>query len=247
MKTAWGLVLLGLLSGLVSLVTSAPAGWLLARLDLPPAISGLALHGASGELCAGSGELMLRQRRLGRLEWRCGLGSLQSLLHGRLGLETRLMISPAADLTGQLVLGAGDRQSLVGLAGRVRVSELPFALPEASGDLVIEGLELELVAGRPAAGQGRVNWRDAALAGLDLGELRVELSTYDQTLRARLSGSGGEVAVDGSAELGPDGRYRLELAVTSLHGALPEGLDRLAGPLRREGEDRASLSLSGRL
>ena len=94
--------------------------------------------------------------------------------------------------------------------------------------------------GRPQRVQARFQWSDARLTApirLSLGTVRGRLAPVEggPDHRLELTGSDGQLAIDGDIRLEPNGRYHTDLLLTPAANAPPGLVDTLALFARREG------------
>ena len=111
----------------------------------------------------------------------------------------------------------------------------------AAGDLLARVDEALVGAdGRPRRVQARFQWSDARLTApirLSLGTVRGRLAPVQGSPdhRLELSGSDGQLAIEGDIRLEPDGRYHTDVLLTPAANAPPGLADTLALFARREG------------
>jgi general secretion pathway protein N len=244
--------LLGLVAYAVFLVVLLPAGlvWEQAR-DRGMVPHGVTAQGVTGTLWRGSvASLTLPNNMVvSEMTWTFRPAVL---LTGRLGWSISAR-PPDGHVQGRVAVGAGG----VSVSGaRADLDAASAAAPFLVLPIVIEGrlaLDLEHLAlgrdGQVRAASGVLGWLDAG-AGLPeavpLGDLRGELATGEGgALRLVVRDQGGPLIAEGTVEVGPGGRYRIDGVAGSRAGADP----RLAQALRMMGnpgpDGRTPIRLSG--
>lgn len=162
-----------------------------------------------------------------------------------------------AGLTGRGTLARG-------LGGDLRVRDALVRGPVAGvarafgglglqleGDLLGRIEDAALVDGRIERLAGRAEWSDAAITAplaLELGRVRVAVEAAEGRpgQRVTISSAGGALAIDGTVDLRPDGRYRADLRLRPAADA-PGGLRDTLGMIARRDGDAFRLRRSGRL
>lgn len=238
----------------VFLVVLLPAGlvWEQVR-DRGMVPAGVAVQGVTGTLWTGSAVAVTLPNNLvlSEVTWAFRPGALFT---GRLGWSLSAQ-PPGGHLQGRVAVGAGG----VSVSGtRADLDAASTAAPFLVLPIVLEGrlaLDLEHLAlgrdGQVRAASGVLGWLDAG-AGLPeavpLGDLRAELATGEEgALRLVVRDQGGPLIAEGTVEVGPGGRYRIDGVAGSRAGADP----RLAQALQMLGnpgpDGRTPIRLSGAL
>lgn len=244
--------LLGLFAYAVFLVVLLPAGLVWEQIRdrgmVPPGVSAQAV---AGTLWTGSmARLTLPNNMvLSEVTWAFRPGAL---LTGRLGWSLSAR-PPNGHVQGQVAVGAGG----LSVSGtRADLDAASTAAPFLVLPIVIEGrlaLDLQHLAlardGQVRAARGVLGWLDAGAGmpeAVPLGDLRAELAAgEDGALRLVVRDQGGPLIAEGTVELAPGGRYRVDGVAGSRGGADP----RLAQALRMLGnpgpDGRTPIRLSG--
>lgn len=248
--------LVGLACYLAFLVVLFPAAqaYRFAAEPLQKALPQLELGGLEGSVWNGRVDaLVYRKAWLGEVHWQL---SPLSLLLGKAQLKT-LLQSREGYLQSRIrtPLGGGDIE-MAEIEGRLPINELtrfvPY-LPVVLGGLVsfdLPGLALS-AEGRLLAAEGTVIWNQAAVRApqaLDFGDLQLVLHTEEQgRIVGEISDRGGPLKVEGTLELEPDGRYRVEAGVVAAADA-PAPLKQSLGLLGRpDAQGRYRLNYNGKM
>lgn len=233
-----GYVGVGVAAYVVFLVAGLPAAVVLQHAELPPEAG---WDQARGTVWAGGLEgPWWRGTRLDSLEWRFRPWRLAL---GEAAVQARLA-APGLELTGDVAFGLWSRRlSLSDWHGEgtgtgvARVLALPVGL-EGGFRLDLAGLTVPVE--EAPSGEGRLDWRDAAVTAgpsVGLGQVTAVLDDGRLGLEAR----GGEVEVDGHVELVAGPGYSLELLLvpTATAGQATIGLlESMAPSARRDGRHR---------
>lgn len=251
MKPVVGYVLLGLASFLIFLALLAPATLLADQFG--QRLSGFSAQAVEGSASRGSmSGVHWHGLRIDRLSWRW---RPLALLAGRLEFSLR-SDDPELMLTGDAAFGFNRRLQFRQLVGQLPVGRLGQLA--ASNKLPVDGVvafdlpALELNAsGWPLAAQGAVQLLNLrALLGqpLNLGDYRLQVEPAGADgIRGQLKDANAPLALDGTLNLTPDGRYRLNGQVAlreTGNAALRQALSLLGPP---GGDGRWTLNFSGAL
>lgn len=247
MKRILGYSLLGLVAFLLFLLLRAPATLVTGQIGAR--LSDFSVQDVEGTVIEGA---MLGARwrgaRIERLTWRWyPLALLLARLEFGLNAD-----DPEIKLTGNAVLGLSRRVRFRDLTGRMPLSRLG----NLAGNLPLQGTmelalpELDLsAAGRPLAARGTVR-----LLGLravlgqptSVGDFVIQLdSTGAEGVRGKIKDNGGPLALEGTLNLLPDGRYRFngQAAVRdAANQSLRQAMSLLGPP---GGDGRWALNFSG--
>lgn len=102
---------------------------------------------------------------------------------------------------------------------------IPNMLVQPVGLLELFIDDMAIVAGKPAALNGRLIWRDLGIQGegapLNIGDYQVEFSGASQKYKLRFSDLDASLEVDGKGDLGLDGRYGLDIKISSADAIEP--------------------------
>jgi hypothetical protein len=249
MKPVLSYGLLGLLAFLLSLALLAPATLVLDLLG--ERLPGFSARVAEGTATDGSVQgLRWRGAHFERLSWDWRpLALLVGWLEFKLDAD-----DPEAKLTGSAAVGWDGRWRFRDLAGRLPIAQLG-ALAGQSGlplqgvvEFSLRDLNLNSV-GRPQSAHGAVrllNLRATLGQPVNLGDFMVQLTEADREgIQGSIRDNDGPLALEGTFNLLPDGRYRFSghAAVRDPgNRALLQGMNLLGSP---DGEGRWALSLSG--
>jgi len=243
-----GLVTLGLVVYLLTLVLAAPAARVIEWVEP----GGATIEGASGRIWAGHAQrvridgmgLPLTDVRWDVQAWRLVTGELGSVIEAEaVGLDGR----------GYVGLGAGGTIRVADLTVRGPVAGLLEKLPypvAASGSLLARLESGSVVAGVPRGLRGRAVWSEArvqAPLAIRLGEVVADIEPEGEGQVIDVRARGGEVTVDGRISLEADGRYQIEMALTPTESAGGRVRDTLTLVARPDEQGRYVVRQSGRL
>lgn len=249
MKRVLGHGLLGLLAFLLFLVLLAPASLVADRIG--ERLPGFSAQTAEGTVTEGSmRDLRWRGVRIERLNWDWRpLALFTGWLEFRLDTD-----DPEAKLTGNAAVGWDRRWRFQDLAGRLPIAKLGILAgrPKLPLQGVVEFSLRDLylnAAGRPQSAYGVVhllNLRAILGQPLNLGDFVVQLAGADpEGIQGTIRDKDGPLALDGTFNLLPDGRYRFngQAAVRDPgNRALLQAMNLLGPP---GGDGRWALNLSG--
>jgi hypothetical protein len=135
----------------------------------------------------------------GRVEFRIALSSPDNRVRARLGTTF------SGTRYGRELVASLQPDRLINHYSPVTI--------HSSGALEVSLDSFEWIDGFPQAATGRVLWDDAAVLDpvvLVLGEVALDVRSTGEGLTATVVGP-GELGLDGTFELAPDGRYRVDL------------------------------------
>ena len=239
MKQTLGYVILGLVAYMLFLLWQFPAATAMGY--LAPRLPGLTVGDIEGQLLAGQAHRVGYQGvELEQVTWRW---RPLALLAGQAGVrlafrEPRVEINLDAGVNLDGRLRMGDLQGHLPLSRAMELLNLRGSPLEGRLELELERLELDPT-GRPQAAQGTVRLVQTHTNlgnPLELGAFRVELTSDETGIQGQVGDEGGPVAVAGTFELAPDGRYRFQGSVGTRDQADPR-LEQMLGLLGRPGPD----------
>ncbi|MBL8259278.1 MAG: type II secretion system protein N [Candidatus Competibacteraceae bacterium] len=250
MKSIWGYGLLGLAAFLIFLGLLAPATLLVDQFSRR--LSGFSAQTVAGSAARGSmSAIDWHGVRIERLSWRW---RPQGLLSGRLEFDLKAD-DPQMLLAGNAGFGFNRRLQFRQLSGQLPVEWLSRAV---SGKLPLDGIaEFKLpaldldAAGQPLAAQGVVqflNLRASLGQPVNLGDYRLQLEPAGADgISGQIKDANAPLALEGTLNLAPDGRYRLNGHVAlreTGNAALRQALNLLGPP---GGDGRWALNFTGAL
>ena len=249
MKSILGYGLLGLVAFLLSLVLLAPATLVIDLLG--ERLSGFSVRGVEGMATGGSVQgLRWRGTHIERLSW-----AWRPLALFAGWLEFRLDVGdPEAKLTGDAAVGWDRRWRFRDLAGHLSITKLGALAgqprPPLQGVVEFSLRDLYLnSAGRPQSAHGMVrllSLRATLGQPLNLGDFTAQLTEADpEGIQGTIRDNDGPLALEGTFNLLPDGRYRFggHAAVRDPgNRALLQAMSLLGSP---GGDGRWALNLSG--
>ena len=208
-------IISGIIAYLVFLVISVPAAPVLSQLQRY--IPAMSIQGVSGSLWNGrAAEITInRQQTLNNTSWRLNGWPLfkgevsahisthyqQQAVSGDFGLD------PSGKITAHNVSASMEAATLAQLA------RLPLAELDGSVSLKIDQLEWQQ--GRVPRISGRLQWNNAAVSVSEtahLGDVSIALTENEKSpLQAIISNRGGEIKLEGTANVSEDGNYSLKL------------------------------------
>lgn len=202
---------------LVSLLALFPAA-LAARWFVPP-IPGLVLGATEGTVWDGRAHnVEYRGLNAGTLRWSVRPLSLLAL---RLTADVQVTRGGGEDISATATISPDGAIHVRNLRGGLAIAELEQAqlVPKnfASGALLVNVDELEIVDGRPATAIGRLGLtglRSPLLPDVNLGDYSANLQTDVNGVAAEFSELEAPISVEGNALLRPDGRYTVSGHIT---------------------------------
>ncbi|WP_018716557.1 type II secretion system protein N [Arhodomonas aquaeolei] len=217
-----GLLALFLLGALVTTAITLPArvAWSVAG-DIVP----VRLHEPEGTVWSGRATgLTYRGTTLHGVEWRIHPAAL---LGGRLEATLRAR-GDNGDLAAQLAAAPGGRVEVRDALARLDVDTVLDWARRGGLAFTVDGIldatlrRLVVDGRRPVTADGRLRWESAALnlgERYPLGTLTLDLAPGGNGgIDATLSAEGGVFAVDGEADVAPDGTFRARMEVTPRPG-----------------------------
>lgn len=213
MKRISGYVLLGLTAFLLFLLLQAPATLLTDRIGTH--LAGFSVQGTEGSVIEGAMQgVRWRGVRIERIAWRW---LPLALFVGRLEFSLKTT-DPEIKLTGHAAIGLNQLTRLRDLTSRLPLSRLGSLV--GAVNLPFDGIteldlhELDLnAAGRPLAALGTVrmlNLRVNLGQPLNLGDYEIRFDSQDaKEIQGKIKDNNAPLAVEGTLNLSPDGRYRL--------------------------------------
>jgi len=241
--------LLGVLAFLVSLLLLAPANLVTDR--LAERLTGFSMQAVEGLATGGSARgVRWRGVRIERLDWNWqALALLTGWLEFRLDAD-----DPEIELNGRVGVNPGRRLRLRDASGQLPLARLgalvgPAKLP-LQGVVKFNLRELSLnAAGQPQTAEGVVYLLDARTTlgqPLNLGDFTVRLTpATPEGIQGAVRDNDGPLALEGTLNLLPDGRYRFtgQAAVRDAgNPALRQAMNLLGPP---GGDGRWALNFSG--
>lgn len=250
MRLTAKLVALAISVYLAGLIARFPAS--LAIAWFVPATPGLVLGAADGTIWQGRiASIEYRGWNIGTADWSLepfALFGLAVAADVKLERPGQGLLSAAVRATGAGRIEISDLQGAITLADLSRAKLVPGNI--ATGDVILNVENLELLNGRPVAADGRLglaNLRSALLPGVALGNYEGELATTDAGIAASFREVEAPLRVAGQGQLGADGRYTVSGSITpsaETPDALRRGLALLGQP---DASGRYSFSFSGQL
>ncbi len=247
MKTGVRLGLVIAAAYLVSLLFTVPAAQMYAALrnKLPT----LALYGVTGSVWSGTADLVQYQNlALHNLHWTV---SPWPLLMGRLEMHLRLE-DRALRADGRLGQTLGGDAYAEELNGELPLSALQGLLPlplRVDGHARLGNVSLRYADGKLSSASGQVDLTGISTPApvLTLGGFRLEFVTTAHGIKANLSDVDSPLALQGTALLKPDGRYRFTGTLAARRDAPPTlgQYLKLLGPTGPDG--KVKIDTSGQL
>lgn len=202
------------IAGLIALFPAPLA----ARWFVPP-VPGLVLGAAEGSIWHGQvNNVEYRGWNAGKLEWSVRPLSLLGL---RLSAGVEITRGGGNDISAIATITPAGKIVITNLRGGLAIAELEQAqlVPRnfASGALLVNVDELEIVDGRPVTATGRLGLtglRSPLLPDVPLGDYSASLQTGINGIAAEFSELEAPISIDGNALLHPDGRYTVSGHIT---------------------------------
>jgi hypothetical protein len=244
-----GYSLLGVLAFLLSLLWLAPATLVTDR--VAERLPGFSVQAAEGLATEGSARgVTWRGVRIDRLNWNW---QALALLSG--WLEFRLDASdPDLKLAGKLGVNPGRRLRWRDASGQISLARLStlagYAKPPLQGVAEFKLGDLSLnAAGRPQTAEGVIHLRNTRVTlgqPLNLGDFTLQLApAQPEGIQGKVKDHNGPLALEGTLNLLPDGRYRFtgQAAIRDAgNPALQQAMSLLGPP---GGDGRWALNYSG--
>ncbi len=248
-----GLLLLGLLAFVVTIVWKFPAAGVLPHVNTNP----VSVTGVSGSLWSGSARQVSSPRApvaLSNVDWRV---QPEKLLSGNTG----------AKLDFEVLGGDGSVEVARNLAGQISVSNgklqipaqeleqfLPLPVAEFGGRVIADIESLELENNLLKRTRGTVVWRNATVSGAlqaRLGQIVLdivpELQEGVQNHRGKLTNQDGELEIDGDLSIDPAGNYRADIRLKPLPDTPPEVISVLSLVGRQSGDGSYRIRNNGNI
>ncbi len=210
-------ILSAILAYLVFLIALVPAAPVLALVqNYVPAFS---VQGVSGSLWTGKAATIsinhqhtLTSNSWQFNGWRLFLGELSLDLTSQ--YQQRLLSTELAlQLSGQLT--ARDIKASISAATLAQLAQLPLA--ELGGEISLQFERLVWKASQVPRAIGILRWHNASITvaeTADLGNVSIVLTEgVAQPVLARISNQGGQIKLDGEANVGEDGEYHAQLTM----------------------------------
>lgn len=238
-----GLILVGILTLIIGLVVTLPARVAFSWVSLPF----VSLNGVQGTVWSGTArEFSTNGVYLRDLQWRAR--PLQ-LLTGKLAYQ----------VSGSPVSGFFDSEVAIELGGKLTLRNLTASVPlqmleRAAGIRGLRGSaslqfeRLQLVAGRPAAMEGRIETTDVVvplLARASLGGYRADFFTQNNGIVASVEDTDGVYDLAGSLQVNSDRSYQFLGKVMAKPGTSKELADKLDVLLPADEAGRKELRFDG--
>jgi len=216
-------IISGIIAYLVFLIVSIPAAPVMAQIqNHVPTIS---IQGVSGSLWNGSAAAITvnQQHTINNTHWqingwRLFTGTLSAHIETRYQQQDfsgDFGIRPAGSVLAKDVSARLDAATLTQLA------QIPLA--KLSGTIAIQLDRLEWQPEQVPRITGSVDWNDAAVTVAEearLGNLKINITqSDDQPVHATFSNTGGDIKLDGEANVSEDGAYTLDLNLVPSQGA----------------------------
>jgi len=220
MKKIWKYLLFFLLCFAFALAVNLPIRQLLAHIKLPDTV---AFGGVEGTVVRGwAREVYIEQFVLRDVSYRFKPSCL-----------------PLLKLCFQIEYEQGvGRVAYDLLNGDTEISQARFEYQAADLAVIIPNLlvqpvgllelfvdDMAIVAGKPAALNGRLIWRDLGVeeegTPLNLGDYQVDFSGALQKYKLKFNDLDASLEVDGKGDLGLDGRYDLDIKISSADAIEP--------------------------
>lgn len=196
---------------LVFLLVTFPANMTYSMLEqrLPPQLK---LYGVTGSIWGGQAELAVWQgKRIERIKWQLHpasmiLGQLSATVSAKQGKHY---------LQGDIGFSSSSEFSVKDFQASLPISEIKSmlrALPvKLDGSVTLKLDELEVDEGLPREAIGTIVWHSAAVSApqkVVLGDLKVDLTTTEEGVKAVLSDNGGPLKAEGVLMLKEGGSYQ---------------------------------------
>jgi len=249
MKRFLGYSLLGLLAFLLSLLWLAPATLITDALSAR--LPGFSAQGVEGRAVRGAAQgVRWRNARVDRLEWRW---QPLALLKGAIGFRLDVA-DPHLQLTASAAIHRDRHMRLQDVGGHLPLAKLgalagqPQLPLQGRIELRLRQLDLN-PAGLPLTAEGVVDLRDVRITlkqALNLGDFTVQLTpAQPEGAQGTIKDRGGPLALDGTLNVLPDGRYRFN-GQAGLRDASDQSLRQALSVLGPPGGDgRHALNFSG--
>lgn len=208
-------IISGIIAYLVFLIISIPAAPVLSQLHryLPE----ISIQGVSGSLWNGSAAAITinRQQTLNNTDWRFNgwhlfKGEISAHInthYQQQAVSGDFDAHPSGKITARNVNATMDAATLAQLA------RIPLA--QFSGSISLKIDQLEWQQGQVPRATGRLQWNSAAVTVSEtakLGDIVITLTeNKTQPLHANISNQGGDIKLEGEANVSEDGAYSLKL------------------------------------
>lgn len=208
-------IISGIIAYLVFLIVSMPAAPVLSQLQrYLPAVS---IQGISGSLWNGNATVITinRQQTLNNTAWHFNgwyLFKGQISAHIKTHYQEQIVsgdfdLHPSGKITAQNVSASMEAATLAQLA------RIPLA--ELSGSVSLKIDQLEWQQGQVPRASGHLQWNNAAVTVSEtarLGNITIALAENKKSpLQASISNRGGDIKLEGDANVSEDGNYSLKL------------------------------------
>ncbi len=242
------LVAYGVIIYLVFLVINLPASvaWSMAPKQLQQRVNFTNLHGSAWSTRADG--LNINGHQLGRVEW-----SLNPFLFfiGKLGGHINIR-QPLGQAESGFSVTADQTIALSDLEGEFNAAIFdPAIRPFMLTGSITSQLDSLLFQNRVMLeATGTLQWRDASITGvqdISLGNLTFKASPEAKGTRLQVTNEGGLIAVSGDIRLAGNGRYNLNLLLSSRDEGNTELKNILAVLGRTDAQGRVRFTQAGRL
>ena len=139
-------------------------------------------------------------------------------------IETRLLENPLSAEVGSSFLGRlfiNDLKAKFPASDIATLANIPLA--QLSGDISIEIEHAQWKQGELPTAIGQIHWNNASITVMEqatLGNISITLDESDQQLlKAVIQNQGGDISIDGYAELVPDANYAVNIRLKTNAGA----------------------------
>lgn len=244
------LIVYGLLIYLVFLLIYLPASvaWSMAPKDVKRTVSISNMQGSAWS--ARADNIVLKGFELGKAEWTVNPFALViGQLSGKLNVRHAL-----GQMETGYNLGSDQAIELSNVSGEFSAAILDAAFPPfmLAGSIHSQ-LESVQIQGRSLlTATGELQWRDASITGIadvSLGNVTFKASPEAKGTKLQVSNEGGVIAISGDIRVTGNGRYRLNLLLSSRDKQNTEVRDILIvlGQGRADAQGRVRFSQSGKL
>ena len=248
LKTRYYL-LFGLLCYLLFMLATAPAASLRLLLGDNDRVN---VEGLRGSLWQGHADRVIIDDAypIDDLNWRLHPGALL-LLKLSASLQGQFDARPFAAELSVSATGNVQAKSVRAEIAAATLAELAaIPLAQLDGDIDIELASLVWQRGGIPRANGQIHWRQARITvaeSVELGDVDIRLEAQDDGVLAKINNREGDLKTSGSARLGDDRQYQLNLILKPLAGAPANLQNSLAMFARRQRNGQFVVQSSGAL
>ena len=242
------LIAYGLLFYLLFLLINLPASvvWSMAPQEIKSSIRINNMHGSAWS--ARADDIVIRGFELGKAKWTVNpfmlaLGKLGGNIHIRHAL---------GQLESGYNLSSDQRIELADVNGEFSAAILDAAIPPfmLTGTIHSELDTVEIQGRTLFAATGNLQWRNASITGVadvPLGNLTFKATPEAKVTKLQVTNEGGVIAISGDIRVTGNGRYRLNLLLSSRDKQNTDLKNMLAVLGRADAQGRVRFSQAGRL